>query len=100
MSLPKTPKTADIDRLLASMVDEEVHNSISSFGITAIPQMAETGTKVIFRTEDDERVCDLCESYDGEEYEVDDPDRPTVPLHLNCRCYYEHSDLPIIYEGP
>lgn len=91
-------KAAAIDALFQSLIDEEVHAAISQTPLEGVPMNVESGTKVIFHTEDDERVCDLCLSYQDEEYSVDDPDRPDLPLHPNCRCWFEHSDLPIEFE--
>ena len=34
----------------------------------------------------DDRVCDECASRDGEIYEFDDDEIPSVPRHNNCRC--------------
>ncbi len=48
------------------------------------------GGEVIFNTEEDDRVCPICESHEGEIYELpDDEDiMPEIPLHPNCRCWY------------
>ena len=43
-------------------------------------------TEVIWRTEDDEKVCDVCRMLDGTIFPIDE----IVPKpHPNCRCYYE-----------
>lgn len=31
-------------------------------------------------------TCDICESYDGKEYDIDDRQAPICPAHPNCRC--------------
>lgn len=36
----------------------------------------------------DDRTCPICAPDDGERYDEDDPKRPDVPRHLNCRCVY------------
>lgn len=49
-----------------------------------------------FHTEDDERVCPICESLDGEIYDLADDDYADIPLHPSCRCWYESvTDGPI-----
>ena len=41
--------------------------------------------KVIWVTENDDRVCHICIDRDGKKYDIDKiPPKP----HLNCRCYY------------
>lgn len=71
-------------------------NSILSTLTLLYPATIDEGVKIIFHTEDDDRVCAECEEHDGEEYEVDDPTRPSLPIHPNCRCYFVHSDEPMI----
>ena len=61
----------------------------------------------IWHSEDDERICDDCASYEGEVFE-DKNDIPDVPVHPNCRCWVEEVKLddngkPIsnkVYKGP
>lgn len=36
----------------------------------------------------DESTSDECESYDGKVFDVDDPSKPEIPVHVNCRCTY------------
>jgi hypothetical protein len=45
---------------------------------------------VQFHTEEDDRVCPICEFFEREEFELDDDGRPQIPLHPNCRCWWEH----------
>ena len=48
---------------------------------------------VRFTTQQDNRVDDfICLPLSGNEYRIDDPDRPIIPegTHPNCRCYYVH----------
>ncbi len=36
----------------------------------------------------DDRTTIICMSHDGDIYEVDDPEKPQLPLHYNCRSVY------------
>jgi len=48
---------------------------------------------VIFTTQRDNKVDDfICLPLAGNEYGIDDPNRPRIPedTHPNCRCYYVH----------
>jgi len=49
---------------------------------------------VEFTTENDSRVCPICEDLDRDVYQIDDDLKPVIPddTHPNCRCYY-------VYEG-
>lgn len=59
--------------------------------ILSIGTAAET-TRVVYRLEFDHEKEDECDDYDGEEYDIDDPDIPILPLHPNCKCYWEDAD--------
>lgn len=43
-------------------------------------------TKVIWVTQDDERVCPKCNEKDGKIFDID---KIMLPLHYNCRCYFK-----------
>lgn len=43
-------------------------------------------TKVIWVTQDDERVCPKCNEKDGKIFDID---KIKLPLHYNCRCYFK-----------
>jgi hypothetical protein len=45
---------------------------------------------VRYHTEDDDHVCLVCAHFEGEEYDIGDEHRPQLPIHPNCRCWYEH----------
>jgi hypothetical protein len=47
---------------------------------------------VRFQTEEDARVCQICEPHNAEVYDSEDPEKPTIPLHPRCRCWYEYID--------
>ncbi len=52
-------------------------------------------TLLIFRTQEDAKVDDeICLPLQNQEFEFDDPLRPTIPddTHPNCRCYWESVD--------
>jgi len=41
-----------------------------------------------FTTRKDERVCPICSPLDGKQFAFDDPSKPEIPVHHNCRCRY------------
>jgi len=41
-----------------------------------------------FTTRKDERVCPICSPLDGKQFTFDDPSKPDIPVHHNCRCRY------------
>lgn len=41
-----------------------------------------------FTTRKDERVCPICQPLDGKRFDMDDPTKPEIPVHHNCRCRY------------
>ena len=48
-------------------------------------------TRYIYRTMQDDGVCDLCESMDGEEFSFAEREQGVnfPPMHTNCRCSFE-----------
>ncbi|NMF04564.1 minor capsid protein [Clostridium beijerinckii] len=40
----------------------------------------------------DEKICNKCFSHSGKPYKVNDPNRPKLPLHVRCRCFYAIAD--------
>ena len=42
--------------------------------------------RVEFTTRKDEKVCPICSPLDGKQYNFDDPSKPEIPQHHNCRC--------------
>ena len=53
-------------------------------------------TKYIFRTMEDDRVCDICDALNGEEFSFADrsPGDNFPPMHANCRCTFEVINTP------
>ncbi|MBI4774222.1 MAG: minor capsid protein [Deltaproteobacteria bacterium] len=45
--------------------------------------------KVVYRGILDDRTCWECRKQFGRVFDVNDPRRPSIPQHLNCRCFYE-----------
>lgn len=52
----------------------------------ALAFAAANRTKLMYCAVLDDRVCEECASRDGEIYEFDDDEIPSVPRHNNCRC--------------
>jgi hypothetical protein len=44
--------------------------------------------EVIFTTEQDASVCNFCYPYHDRIFQADDPAKPEIPIHPNCRCRY------------
>lgn len=46
--------------------------------------------QVMFVTRQDEKVCQICEPYNNNVYDIDDSSKPEIPddTHPNCRCRY------------
>ena len=43
---------------------------------------------VCFSAELGKNCCKACQENHGKIFEADDPERPEIPLHPNCRCKY------------
>ncbi len=59
------------------------------------PPVAKAGRKLLrYKTERDGRVCSRCAPWDGVLTTGDGSDGvPVIPVHPNCRCQYEDTDL-------
>lgn len=44
---------------------------------------------VIYRTMMDNRVDGKCLPFENKRYRFNDPNKPNIPIHFNCRCFYE-----------
>ena len=47
------------------------------------------GDAVVYRLEYSHEKVDECDDYADEVYELNSPDMPELPIHPNCKCYYE-----------
>ena len=48
---------------------------------------------VILRTMNDAKVDDkICLPLANLEWDIESPNRPSIPLHLNCRCHWENKE--------
>ena len=58
------------------------------------PLLPDDSDDVIYETQDDDKVCPICEELAGEEYTIGIDNLPKIPddTHPNCRCYYEDAD--------
>lgn len=65
--------------------------SLNAAGSPAFPFVPKT-RRIIFRLSDTHSKDDECDDYADNEYDVDDPDIPELPLHPNCDCYFEDAD--------
>ena len=71
-------------------VDRHVFDPVSivngAANDAALAFATQNKTKLMYSAVLDDRVCDDCASHDGEIYNYDDPDIPSLPQHNNCRC--------------
>lgn len=49
---------------------------------------APAGKHLIFVAETGSNCCRKCQENHGRIFPADDPERPVIPLHPNCRCRY------------
>jgi len=67
--------------------------TVDKFGELAAsnPSLVAQGWVIRWRTMEDPNVCMICQSYDGLEYDFNDPDipHPRYDTHPNCRCILE-----------
>ena len=68
-----------------------VETEVARCSTQAFEQFAkETGVKRVRRNEIlDSKTCDECESHDGDEWDFDDPNRPSLPEHPLCRGFWD-----------
>ncbi len=52
----------------------------------ALAFSAANKTKLLYSSVLDGHVCDECESFEGQLFDYDDPELPSLPRHINCRC--------------
>ena len=50
------------------------------------------GDTIIYKLEYSHNKTDECDDYSDEVFEADSPDMPVLPLHPNCKCYYEDDE--------
>lgn len=53
------------------------------------PVLPEGPVRLRFKTQEDSRVCPICEPHNNDIFEEGDENMPTIPQHRNCRCFYE-----------
>jgi hypothetical protein len=64
--------------------------TLKSLGISVIKTKGDDGTNLTFRTREDSKVdCTLCKYFNRKNFKSDDPNRPVLPLHPNCRCVWQ-----------
>ena len=44
---------------------------------------------LVYKTERDSRVCEICRPHEGKVFRPDDPNLIAIPRHINCRCNYD-----------
>lgn len=69
-------------RYIQSEIDVIVNGIIND---TSLAFAAKNKLKLMWSSMMDDRVCHACKR-DGETWEYDSPDIPSLPVHVNCRC--------------
>ena len=86
----ETERNNEIDRsirLFANQIAQYADNAVT---YATIDGYIEAGVKKVrWHTQEDERVCEECDSLDGRVFDIEDiPDRP----HWKCRCWLSPAD--------
>ena len=62
---------------------------------TAMAFAAVNKCKLMYSAALDDKMCEECEHLHGTIFEYNSPDMPSLPRHINCRCYY----IPVMDSG-
>lgn len=86
MMIEEQGKTLFQEEYTGELMQEEIY----PFGLDEeqAPHPPATGDKVVWATEKDEKVCDICSVLEGTEWDIDDPSImiPRQDSHPHCRC--------------
>lgn len=86
-----SPKKSDINKIIEKALkywNRQAKQAGDNITIESALEGAKSAgiTKVIWVTQDDERVCPKCNEKDGKIFDID---KIMLPLHYNCRCYFK-----------
>ena len=62
---------------------------------TAMAFAAENKCKLMYSAALDDKMCQKCENLHGTIYDYNAQNMPSLPRHINCRCYY----IPVTDDG-
>lgn len=75
----------EIDKALKYLIMQTTHYADKATAEAELQAMKDAGVKkVMWLTERDDRVCDICYPLDGKVFDIDKT--PPIPQHYNCRC--------------
>ena len=75
----------EIDKALKYLIMQTTHYADKATAEAELQAMKDAGVKkVMWLTERDDRVCDICYPLDGKVFNIDSV--PDIPQHWNCRC--------------
>ena len=77
---------------ITARISDVAHNfSWASLGeaIKGIFVSEPTAKYLVWKTADDDNVCDLCTDGEGMSFTEDDAMLPDLPIHVDCRCWME-----------
>lgn len=75
----------EIDKALKYLIMQTTHYADKATAEAELQAFKDAGVKkVMWLTERDNRVCDICYPLDGKVFDIDKT--PPIPQHYNCRC--------------
>ena len=80
-------------RFIRSEINTIVNGVVND---TAMAFATVNKSKMIYSSVLDDRRCEDCGDFHGHIYNYNSPDMPSLPQHINCRCYY----IPIMDNDP
>ena len=81
----KSKPNKEIDKALKYLIMQTTHYADKATAEAELQAMKDAGVKkVMWMTERDDRVCDICYPLDGKVFDIDKT--PPIPQHYNCRC--------------
>lgn len=80
-------------RFIRSEINTIVNGVVND---TAMAFATANKSKMIYSSVLDDRRCEDCGNFHGHIYNYNSPDMPSLPQHINCRCYY----IPIMDNDP
>lgn len=80
--------------LISTIISDILTKSLNTATITNLEPITPidytTTIQVMFKTREDEKVCQICEPYNNNVYDINDDTKPEIPddTHPNCRCRF------------
>lgn len=91
-----------ISTILSDIITKSLNTATLGNLEPITPQDYSQAVQVMFKTREDYKVCQICEPYNNNVYDINDDSKPDIPddTHPNCRCrYVVYQDGKPIIEG-